>query len=64
MTFELDTARYIELLRRLIAESESLQNSPALGLYAREDNAAQHVMDHLKDYTVENGGTDPECCIE
>merc|ERR1712196_366689 len=47
MTFELDTERYIELLRKLIDESEGLQNSPSLGLIPKEDNAARHVMEHL-----------------
>merc|ERR1712159_2792 len=56
MTFELDTERYIELLRKLIDESVGLQNSPSLGLIPKEDNAARHVMEHLQKYTTENGG--------
>ena len=44
---KLDAKRYVPLLTKLMAESESLQNNPAQGLYPREDNCSQHVLEAL-----------------
>ena len=48
--------RYLELLGKLVGESESLQNDPPNGLIPKEDNASQHVLAALQAHTVENGG--------
>ena len=52
---KLDTKRYVPLLTKLMAESESLQNNPAQGLYPREDNCSQHVLEALEPYSKEGG---------
>ena len=56
MSFELNTEAYVQLLGALIAESESVQNCPCMGLIPREDNVARHVVECLKGHTQENGG--------
>ena len=48
--------RYLELLGKLVGESETLQNDPPNGLIPKEDNASQHVLAALQAHTVENGG--------
>lgn len=53
---KLDSEQYVSLLGKLIGEAESLQNNPAQGLYPREDNCSQHVLERLAPYTVEKGG--------
>jgi len=52
---KLDAKRYVPLLTKLMAESESLQNNPAQGLYPREDNCSQHVLEALAPYSKEGG---------
>ena len=52
---KLDAKRYVPLLTKLMAESESLQNNPAQGLYPREDNCSQHVLEALAPYSQEGG---------
>lgn len=47
----LDEDVYVELLGKLIGETENLQNNPP-DLIPREDNASQHVLELLKPYTV------------
>merc|ERR1712178_118747 len=56
MSFDLDEAKYVEVLRKLIDESGSGQNSPPLGLIPREDNIIQHVQAYLQPYSKEAGG--------
>ena len=52
----LDTEAYVDLLTKLIGETEWLQNSPPQGLIPNEDRASDHVMKILSPLTVENGG--------
>lgn len=47
---------YVELLRRLIAESKSLQNNPRIGVHPEEKRAAQVVMQELEPYSTARGG--------
>jgi len=51
----LDDAVYLPLLEKLIGETEFLQDSPPEWL-PQETRAANHVLDALRPYTVENGG--------
>ena len=53
---QLDETLYVDLLTKLIGESERLQNNPHMGMLAQEDLAAQHVMDLLKPLSQEEGG--------
>mmetsp|Transcript_14222 Transcript_14222/g.27632 ORF Transcript_14222/g.27632 Transcript_14222/m.27632 type:complete len:521 (+) Transcript_14222:279-1841(+) len=52
---ELDENRYLDLLSRLIDESEHVQNFPP-ELVPKEDLVVQHVLEVLEPYTTENGG--------
>lgn len=53
---DLDAKRYVELLRRLIAESKKLQNNPRLGIHPQEKLAAAVVLKELEPYSTKNGG--------
>lgn len=53
---ELDKAKYVGLLRRLIAQSKYLQNNPRLGILPEEKRAARIVMEELAPYSKEQGG--------
>jgi len=55
-SLSLPTTEYVELLRKLIAESEHLQNNPAQGLHPKEVLAAAHVLERLGPFTTEKGG--------
>ena len=52
----LNEPRFLELLEKLIGESEKLQNSPAQGLIPKEDLAIKHILDVLTPFSTENGG--------
>ena len=52
----LNESRFMDLLEKLIGESEFLQNSPPQGLIPNEDRASDHVLKVLEPYMVENGG--------
>lgn len=52
----LNAKEYIELLRKLISVSESVQNAPSLGLIPRENNVSDFVLEALKPFSVESGG--------
>lgn len=54
--YEMNVPRFLELLKKLIGESEHLQNSPSQGMIPREELAANHVLEVLAPYTTENGG--------
>lgn len=53
---ELNEKRFLDLLEKLIGESEFLQNSPPQGLIPNEDRASDHVLKVLEPYMVKNGG--------
>jgi acetylornithine deacetylase len=53
---QLNEPRFLELLEKLIGESQKLQNNPERGLVPREDCASDHVLDFLRPYTQEHGG--------
>mmetsp|Transcript_77848 Transcript_77848/g.176041 ORF Transcript_77848/g.176041 Transcript_77848/m.176041 type:complete len:531 (-) Transcript_77848:84-1676(-) len=53
---DLDKAAFVELLRKLIAESKHLQNNPRLGIHPQEKRAAEIVMKELEPYSKKNGG--------
>jgi len=54
---KLDEERYVTLLRKLIGESEYLQNTGVgTAFVPEEDRAVKHVLTELKPFTVENGG--------
>lgn len=52
---EMNEERYIGLLRKLIGESERVQNAPP-DFIPREDCVSDHVLAALAPYTTENGG--------
>lgn len=52
----LNEARFLDLLEKLIGESEFLQNSPPQGLIPNEDRASDHVLKVLEPYMIKNGG--------
>ena len=52
----LNEPRFLELLDKLIGESEFLQNSPPQGLIPKEDLAIKHVLDILTPLSTEKGG--------
>ena len=54
-TFELDSASYVELLGKLIGETEHLQNNPPSGLVPEEGRVAAHVTKRLAAFTGEGG---------
>lgn len=56
LNIELSEDKYVELLSKLIGESEHLQNNPAQGLIPREDLAVRHVLAVLEPLSTENGG--------
>eukprot|EP00750_Incisomonas_marina_P002172 INCI12129.1.p1 GENE.INCI12129.1~~INCI12129.1.p1 ORF type:complete len:483 (+),score=74.18 INCI12129.1:88-1449(+) len=47
---------FIELLRKLISESEHLQNNPAQGLVPQETRVVKHLLEVLAPYSTEAGG--------
>ena len=55
-SIDLDEPGFIDLLSKLVGESEWLQNSPPQGLIPQEDKASNHVMELLEPYTIQNGG--------
>lgn len=54
-SLHLNTERFVELLRKLVAETPRLQNKPP-ELVPQEDLAGRHVLEALAPYTTENGG--------
>ena len=52
----MNEGRFIDLLGKLIGESEHLQNNPSQGLVPREDLASNHILELLAPYNKENGG--------
>lgn len=52
---ELDKVSYVELLRKLIGESEYVQNSPP-ELLPEEDRVVGHLFDELVRYSTQSGG--------
>lgn len=52
----LNEARFLDLLEKLIGESEFLQNSPPQGLIPNEDRASNHILRALEPYMTKNGG--------
>lgn len=56
MHFELDQAKYVELLGTLMNEVEKIQNSPSTGLIPREDLIVNHVLSYLGAHSAEAGG--------
>jgi len=54
-SIEMNEERYIALLRKLIGESERVQNAPP-DFNPREDCVSDHVLEALRPHTVENGG--------
>ncbi|CAI5735513.1 unnamed protein product [Peronospora farinosa] len=53
---ELDSASYVELLRKLIGVSENVQNAPSLGLIPQENLVSDIVLAELEPYTKAKGG--------
>jgi len=53
---DLDKDFFLKVLRRLIDQSETLQNNPRLGVHPQEKNAALVVMDELEAYSTRAGG--------
>jgi len=53
---DLDTAAFVETLRKLIDESKHLQNNPRLGIVPEETRAAKIVIDELMPYSTQRGG--------
>lgn len=53
---KLDTAKWIALLEKLVAQSKYLQNNPKLGITPKEKLAADIVLKELDPYTTKNGG--------
>lgn len=53
---DLDKARFIGLLRRLLSQSKYLQNNPRLGIVPEEKRAAKVVMEELAPFSKEKGG--------
>jgi len=53
---DLDKARFVGLLRRLLSETRYLQNNPRLGIVPEEKRAAKIVMDELAPYSTAKGG--------
>ena len=52
----LNEARFLDLLEKLIGESEFLQNSPPQGLIPNEDRASDHILKVLEPFMKKNGG--------
>lgn len=52
----LNEPRFLDLLEKLVGESEFLQNSPHQGLIPKEDLAIKHVLDILSPLSTENHG--------
>jgi acetylornithine deacetylase len=55
LNLELNSERYVQLLEKLIGETEFLQNNPPR-FVPQEDRAVKHVLEALKPYLLENGG--------
>lgn len=53
---QLNEERFVNLLTKLVGESERLQNSPAQGLIPREDCASDHILELLAPHDKKNGG--------
>lgn len=56
VTKDMDKAPFVDLLRRLIAESKYLQNNPRLGIHPEEKRAALIVMKELESVSTQAGG--------
>mmetsp|Transcript_1761 Transcript_1761/g.2779 ORF Transcript_1761/g.2779 Transcript_1761/m.2779 type:complete len:520 (+) Transcript_1761:131-1690(+) len=52
---EIEEDKLLELLGKLIGETEKLQNFPP-EFIPKEDLAVAHILDTLNEYTIENGG--------
>ena len=52
----LNETRFLNLLEKLIGESQFLQNSPPQGLIPKEDRASDHVLAVLAPYMTLAGG--------
>jgi hypothetical protein len=55
LKIKMNESIYLELLEKMIGESEFLQNSPP-ALVPEEDRIVRHVVKALQPYTVANGG--------
>lgn len=53
---DLDEGFFVELLRKLMAESKYLQNNPRLGVIPEETRACKIVMNELAPFSQEKGG--------
>lgn len=53
--FELNEARFIELLTKLIGEAKNVQNMPPR-LVPEEDKIVNHLLPLLQPHSTENGG--------
>jgi len=55
-TWKLDRESFVELLGKLVGEGKFLQNWPSGGYIPEEDRAAEHILNILKPFSVEQGG--------
>jgi hypothetical protein len=55
LKIEMQEGAYLELLEKMIGESEFVQNSPPT-LIPEEDRVVRHVVHALEPFTVANGG--------
>jgi len=53
---ELDEAKFLELLKKVMSESEHVQNDPKQGFIPQEGLVAAHLVEALKPFSEENGG--------
>ncbi|CAE8611760.1 unnamed protein product [Polarella glacialis] len=56
MARDLDSKLYVDVLRRLIAESKFLQNNPRLGVTPEESRAVAVVLKELEAFSTKAGG--------
>jgi hypothetical protein len=54
---ELDEPAFIALLTKVMEHSESVQNDPKQGFVPKEGLVAEQLVEILKPYSTENGGT-------
>ena len=57
---DMNERRFLDLLTKLIGETEFLQNNPSGGLIPKEDLASDHVMKLIAPYATENGPLEME----
>lgn len=57
---DMNERRFLDLLTKLIGETEFLQNNPSGGLIPKEDLASDHVMELIAPYATENGPLEME----